>query len=89
MKVIEDEERRQFDAVVRRYEPTITKLCYFYAENAAEVADMRQDTLLNMWRGWQTFRGDSERATWVHRVCLNTCVLCEARAQVSCGGLCP
>ncbi len=74
MKTIEDEERREFDEVVRRYEPTITKLCYFYAESAAEVADMRQDTLLNMWRGWQTFRGDSERATWVHRVCLNTCV---------------
>lgn len=67
-------DRAEFEQTVKLYEPTITKLCYFYAESADEVADMRQDVMLNLWRGWGSFRGESQLGTWIHRVCLNTCV---------------
>ena len=63
-----------FEQMVETYSPTITKICFFYAETADEVADLRQDTFINLWRGWEGFRADSELSTWIHRVCLNTCV---------------
>lgn len=72
-----DKERnkeREFEAMLERYGSSITKLCFFHSESPAEAADMRQDALLNLWRGWDTFRGDSQMSTWVHRVVLNSCV---------------
>lgn len=64
----------EFQQMLARHEGAITKLCFFYADSPSEVADMRQDVLLNLWRGWESFRGDSALSTWVHRVTLNTCV---------------
>lgn len=64
----------EFQQMLSQHESAITKLCFFYADSPAEVADMRQDVLLNLWRGWESFRGDSALSTWVHRVTLNTCV---------------
>lgn len=60
--------------MIAEHSGIITKICFFYAESADEVEDLRQDTLLNLWRGWDGFREESKRSTWIHRVCLNTCV---------------
>lgn len=65
---------KDFNAMVAAHSDAINRICFCYASSAAEIADMRQDTLLNLWRGWQNFRGESAVSTWVHRVCLNTCV---------------
>lgn len=70
----EGRKEREFEAMLEKHGSSITKLCFFYSDNPAEVADMRQDALLNLWRGWDSFRGDSQMSTWVHRVVLNTCV---------------
>lgn len=60
--------------MIAEHSGRITKICFFYAESADEVEDLRQDTLLNLWRGWDGFRSESKPSTWIHRVCLNTCV---------------
>ena len=53
--------------------PVITKVCLAYSSSKEEYDDMRQDVMLNLWRGWDSFRGDSKLTTWVYRVALNTC----------------
>lgn len=68
------EKEMTFEQMVEAYSPAITKICFFYAETADEVADLRQDTFINLWRGWESFRADANLSTWIHRVCLNTCV---------------
>ena len=70
MKTKEEE----FKRIIAEHSDIITKMCFFYAESADEVEDMRQDTLLNIWRGLETFQAQSAMSTWIHRVCLNTCV---------------
>ncbi|WP_279150351.1 RNA polymerase sigma factor [Muribaculum intestinale] len=35
---------------------------------------MRQETYVNLWRGMDRFRGESDVRTWVYRVALNSCV---------------
>lgn len=70
----ENQKEAEFNRMLAEHAGTITKLCFFYADSPDEVADMRQDVLLNLWRGWESFRGDSTLSTWVHRVTLNTCV---------------
>lgn len=64
----------EFKQIIARHSDIINKICFFYAESADEVEDMRQDTLLNIWRGLDSFQEQSSISTWIHRVCLNTCV---------------
>ena len=64
----------RFMAIVNRHNALITKICFYFASSNSEFDDLRQDTLLNLWRGLKGFRGESEESTWLYRVCFNTCV---------------
>lgn len=65
---------REFAALVDRYTDTINGICYSFAGKEAEFDDLRQDALINLWRGLEGFRGNSDLRTWVYRVTLNSCV---------------
>lgn len=71
---METDKEQAFEAMLGAHGDTITKLCFFYADTPDEVADMRQDVLLNLWRGWESYRAEAALGTWVYRVTLNTCV---------------
>ena len=64
----------RFMALVERNNALITKICFYFASDNVEFDDLRQDTLLNLWRGLKGFRGDSSESTWIYRICFNTCV---------------
>lgn len=70
----EEDAQRAFAGLVERYSGVISKVCYMYAESAGEAADMRQDILLNLWKSRDSFRGEANMSTWIHRVCINTCI---------------
>lgn len=72
--IMQTEKEQAFEAMLEACGDTITKLCFFYADTPDEVADMRQDALLNLWRGWDSYRAEAALGTWVYRVTLNTCV---------------
>lgn len=69
-----DERDRQFVEVVRAHEATIAAICFSYAGKVAEYDDLRQDALVNIWRGLASFRAEASMKTWVYRVVLNSCV---------------
>lgn len=60
--------------LMERYGDTINGICYSFAGREREFADLRQDALVNLWRGLRSFRGESDMRTWVYRVTLNSCV---------------
>ncbi len=65
--------KQQFEELVEENKDTIYTVCYMFSDNADEVADLFQETLINLWKGcqkidWQNVKG------WVYRVCLNTCI---------------
>jgi RNA polymerase sigma-70 factor (ECF subfamily) len=37
------------------------------------VNDLYQEILINLWKGFEKFRGESSLKTWIWRVSLNTC----------------
>lgn len=45
-----------------------------FSKDEDEVADLFQDILINLWKGFSKFRGDSNIRTWIYRVSLNTCI---------------
>ena len=45
-----------------------------FSKDEDEVADLFQDILINLWKGFSKFRGESNIKTWIYRVSLNTCI---------------
>lgn len=65
---------REFKALISRENATISKICFAYAGSVAEFDDLRQDALINIWKGLRNFRGDASEKTWIHRVTVNSCL---------------
>lgn len=65
---------QQFNELVRQNKSTIYSVCYMFSDNQEEVADLFQETLINLWKGYSSFRGDSAASTWIYRVAMNTCI---------------
>ncbi len=64
----------QFEKVVNENKATIYSVCYMFSNDNDEVADLFQEVLINLWNGFDRFRGQSKVRTWIYRVALNTCI---------------
>lgn len=64
----------KFKAIISRENATISRICFSYSSSVAEFDDLRQDALINIWRGMQNFRGESSERTWIYRVTVNSCL---------------
>ncbi len=65
---------KEFLSIIREYERVIYKVCYLYTTKNAPLADLYQEVVLNIWRAYPRFRGDSKVSTWIYRIALNTCI---------------
>lgn len=72
---------KEFAELVREHRQTIYSVCYMFSKDQDEVEDLFQETLVNMWKGFRNFRGDSSPGTWVWKVCLNTCISSERKKR--------
>jgi RNA polymerase sigma-70 factor (ECF subfamily) len=52
-----------------------------FSQDEDEVNDLFQETLINMWKGIDSFREESKISTWIYRVALNTCLLQERKKK--------
>ena len=65
---------KDFLTMVEAQKRTIYKVCYIYASNQDDLNDLFQETVLNLWKGFPRYRGDSKLTTWVYRIAMNTCI---------------
>ena len=70
---MEDKEK-EFARIVREHKRRIYTVCYMFSKDSDEVADLFQEILINMWKGFSSFRGESNISTWIWRISLNTCI---------------
>ena len=68
------ENEKQFVALVEEHKQTIYMVCYLFSKEKAEVEELYQDVLINLWKSFASFEGRSSLRTWVWRVSLNTCI---------------
>lgn len=69
-----DDKERSFVQLVGESKGTIYSVCYMFSRDEADVADLFQEVLVNLWRGFDSFERRSNERTWVYRVSLNTCI---------------
>jgi RNA polymerase sigma-70 factor (ECF subfamily) len=62
-----------FDELVDKYEKKLYNLILRHVGDADEAADLTQDTFVNAFRGFPTFRGECKILTWLCQIALNQC----------------
>lgn len=65
------ERESRFLDLLATYRPRLRRIAGSYARGA-EVEDLLQEILCQLWRSLPGFRGDAALGTWVYRVALNT-----------------
>lgn len=73
--------RGPFLALVEQHQGILHRVCALYARREADRQDLLQDMLLQLWRSYPSFRGESSPATWMYRVALNTALLQQRTAR--------
>ena len=71
----------QFAQMVREHKATIYTVCYMFSKDADEVADLFQEVLINLWKGFDGFQGRSDIKSWIYRVALNTCITIDRKKK--------
>ncbi len=64
--------KQNFIQIINENRGTIRSLCKIYYGSNEDQKDAFQDIILQLWKSFDTFRGESEISTWIYRVSLNT-----------------
>ena len=76
-----DVKEQEFSRMVREHKSTIYTVCYMFSNDADEVSDLFQETLINLWKGFESFRNESKLSTWIYRVAMNTCISADRKKR--------
>jgi len=71
----------EFSKIVRENKSTIYTVCYMFSKDEDEVNDLFQEILINMWKGFESFRNQSKVSTWIYRVAMNTCISADRKKK--------
>jgi RNA polymerase sigma-70 factor (ECF subfamily) len=70
--VVGDEQ--QFINLINEHQGLIHKVCIMYESDRDQRNDLFQEIVLQLWRSFPTFRGESKITTWMYRIALNTAI---------------
>jgi len=65
-------QKQNFIRIINSNQGIVKSLCKAYYASYEDQRDAYQDIILQLWKSFATFRGESELSTWIYRVSLNT-----------------
>ena len=69
------ERERLFHELFAENQSRIQRLCYGFLGSSAEVDDLFQEIMVNVWNSLPGFRGESRPSTWLYRIAVNTALI--------------
>ena len=63
-----------FSKLIKDNQGLIVKVSRLYTNSLEDEQDLFQEIVLQLWRSYDTFKGDSKISTWMYRVALNTAI---------------
>jgi RNA polymerase sigma-70 factor (ECF subfamily) len=66
---------KEFDALYRRHARRVYWHCYRMMKNPEDAEDLTQEVFLQLFRKINTFRGDANFSTWLHRLTVNAVLM--------------
>lgn len=66
--------KNEFVRLIEENQGIIHKVCRIYTHNATAHEDLFQEIVLQLWKSYPTFKGESKFSTWMYRVGINTAI---------------
>jgi RNA polymerase sigma-70 factor (ECF subfamily) len=66
------EKEQAFLQLMKQHAGILHKVARLYMDTDADRQDLIQEMMAQLWRSFHSFNGDSQFATWMYRVALNT-----------------
>lgn len=63
-----------FLKLVNQHKGILYKASRIYADSTEDREDLQQEILIQLWKSYQNFKGNSEFSTWMYRVAINTSI---------------
>ncbi len=64
----------EFIQIIKKNEGVIFKITTIYTNNKEDQEDLYQEIVYQLWKSFDSFKGDSKISTWMYRVSLNTAI---------------
>ena len=64
----------EFIQIIKKNEGVIFKITTIYTDNKEDQEDLYQEIVYQLWKSFDSFKGDSKISTWMYRVSLNTAI---------------
>ena len=74
--------KNRFLQQIEQNQDIVHKICGLYAINRDDRKDLSQEIICQLWKSYQSFRGNSKFTTWMYKVALNTALLNLRRHRV-------
>jgi RNA polymerase sigma-70 factor (ECF subfamily) len=66
--------QEQFLVLIKEHGGIIHKICRLYCHTQADQEDLFQEIVIQLWKSYPRFRGESKFSTWLYRIALNTAI---------------
>lgn len=63
-----------FTRLIEENQGIVHKICRIYTDSPEAHQDLFQEIVLQLWKSYDSFQGDSKFSTWMYRVSLNTAI---------------
>ena len=67
-------DEKQFINLIDEHQRLIHKVCIMYESDREVRNDLFQEIVLQLWKSFPGFRGESKITTWMYRIALNTAI---------------
>ncbi len=64
----------EFTRLIESNQGIVHKVCRIYSDTPEAHEDLFQEIVLQLWKSFDSFKGDSKFSTWMYRVGLNTAI---------------
>lgn len=72
--MIKAEAEKQFEVYIKKHELLLLKICRIYAFTDTDRQDLFQEMVIQLWKAFPKFKGESKFSTWLYRVAINTAI---------------
>lgn len=67
-------ESKALEELIFACEKRVYNISYRFMGNEADAYDMAQESLIKIYKGISTFKGESSLSSWIYRLTVNTCM---------------
>ena len=65
---------KEFTELLFNNQGIVFKICNLYFNNRTNKEDYQQELIIQLWKAFPSFKGESKFSTWMYRVCLNAAI---------------